>query len=101
MGSILVGFSLVFKYYTRVEVNISGKHSSLLRNGNSYGREKFYSIGRAQFNLVCFITMKNCTLTTTINKNSILVQHSGFARLVQHSGLHFVAMVINHDATTK
>ncbi len=41
--------------------------------------------------------MKNCTLTTTKNKNSILVQHSGFARLVQHSGLHFVAMVITHD----
>ncbi len=81
-------------------MNISGKHSSLLRNGNSYGRKKFYSIGRVQFNLVCFITMKNCTLTTTKNKIAILFQHSGFARLVQHSGLHFVAMVINHDAAS-
>jgi len=34
--------SLAFKYYTRVEVTANDEHSSLLRNRNNYGYEKFY-----------------------------------------------------------
>ncbi len=34
-----------YKYCTWVEVNGSGKHSSLLRYGNNYRRYKFYSTG--------------------------------------------------------
>ncbi len=43
--TILVGSSLVWKYYTRVEVNDRGKQPSLLRYGKSYGRKVFNSTG--------------------------------------------------------
>jgi len=42
-GSTLEGSSLAYKYKTRVEVNGSGKHSSLLKCGNNYSRKKFHS----------------------------------------------------------
>jgi hypothetical protein len=32
----MVGYSLAYKYKTRVEVNGSGKHSNLLQDGNNY-----------------------------------------------------------------
>ncbi len=35
-GSTLEGSSLAYKYKTRVEVNVSGKHSSLLKCGKNY-----------------------------------------------------------------
>jgi hypothetical protein len=46
--------SLVRKYYTRVEVNGSGKHSSLLQYGNNYCQKKFNSTGPwlKKFNLI-------------------------------------------------
>jgi hypothetical protein len=37
--------SLANIYKTRIEMNRSGKHSSLLRYGNNYSREMFYSTG--------------------------------------------------------
>jgi len=40
-GSTLVGSRLGSKYLTRVEVNGSGKHSSSLLYGNSYGYKSF------------------------------------------------------------
>ncbi len=47
-GSTLIGSFLARKYYTRLQVNSSGKHSSLLRYGNDYSRKKFY--GRVHSN---------------------------------------------------
>jgi hypothetical protein len=41
--------TLTHKYYTCLEVNEIGKHSSLLRNGNNYCCKKFYSTGPHQF----------------------------------------------------
>jgi hypothetical protein len=40
-GSTLVGSSVACKFQTRVEVNGSSKHSSLLQSGNNYGRKKY------------------------------------------------------------
>jgi hypothetical protein len=42
MDFILVGSSLAYTCYSKVEVNGSGKHSSLLPYGNYYGRKMFY-----------------------------------------------------------
>jgi hypothetical protein len=42
--------SLASKYKTKVEVNGSGKHPSLLLHGNNYGHEKFYSTGPSMLN---------------------------------------------------
>ncbi len=39
-------YGLTRKYYTTVEVNGRGKHSSLLRYGNNYDCQKFHSTGR-------------------------------------------------------
>ncbi len=44
IGSTLAGYSLAHKYWTRLEVNRSGKQS-LLRNGKNYCLKTFYSIG--------------------------------------------------------
>jgi hypothetical protein len=44
-GSTLVGSSLACKYKTRVEVNVCGKHSSLLQYVNIYSRKIFYCLG--------------------------------------------------------
>ncbi len=41
----VVGSSLASNYLTRVEVNGSGKHSSLLGYSNNYSPKKFYSTG--------------------------------------------------------
>jgi hypothetical protein len=38
--SPVVGSSLAWKYYTGVEVNVSGKHSNLLQNRKNYKRNK-------------------------------------------------------------
>jgi len=40
-GSTQVGSNLAHKYHTRVEVNVSSEHTSLLQNGNNYDCKKF------------------------------------------------------------
>ncbi len=82
-GSTLVCSSLALKYQTRVIVNGSVKHSSLLCYGISYGSKKFYSLG-----LWCMATPINvqpqtieiCGLTFSIlmfiHKNLIQIECS-------------------------
>ncbi len=58
-GSTLVWSSPALRYYTRVEVIGSGKHSSLLRYGNNYCRKKFYEIAsRCKLNFLSLILFR-------------------------------------------
>jgi hypothetical protein len=57
--------SLSHKYLTRIEVNGSGKHSSLLQHGNNYGR-KFFAVHAPSGSM----SSRFCSLKFTKNVNN-------------------------------
>jgi hypothetical protein len=57
-SSTEVGASLSWKYYTRVEMTDSNKHSSLLHYGINYRCKRFYSAGPKGKSFKHFLVVK-------------------------------------------
>ncbi len=79
-GSTLVNSCLTCKYQTRVEVNRSDKHCSLLQCSNNFDHKKFYSTKR---------------LDVTIKKNLLLKKYLQKSYALKLYRIHKIRVLLN------